>query len=84
MISSYEDYRLAAGYQRFNLGIEVLLISSSDSDRRIRMIPDKFQSRNRGSFDFKANIDPDDLIGTGFQSRNRGSFDFKMYPQVVH
>ena len=38
-----------------------------------------FQSRNRGSFDFK----PASYQGTGtfrmFQSRNRGSFDFKEF-----
>ena len=38
-----------------------------------------FQSRNRGSFDFKFLLQ--DLIGVAidqFQSRNRGSFDFKV------
>ena len=37
----------------------------------------KFQSRNRGSFDFKADINTEAEKLTAFQSRNRGSFDFK-------
>ena len=37
-----------------------------------------FQSRNRGSFDFKKVVHiGTHLIGMQFQSRNRGSFDFK-------
>ena len=36
-----------------------------------------FQSRNRGSFDFKANASNAAFVVTVFQSRNRGSFDFK-------
>ena len=36
-----------------------------------------FQSRNRGSFDFKANLVGRAWGNIMFQSRNRGSFDFK-------
>ena len=36
-----------------------------------------FQSRNRGSFDFKAELGIQSKTETEFQSRNRGSFDFK-------
>ena len=43
----------------------------------LQMFQMMFQSRNRGSFDFK----PDSSLGSisplSFQSRNRGSFDFK-------
>ena len=40
-----------------------------------------FQSRNRGSFDFK--FEPktnQEGLSLSFQSRNRGSFDFKSAP----
>ena len=37
-----------------------------------------FQSRNRGSFDFKGGKLPLTYTLTSFQSRNRGSFDFKL------
>ena len=37
----------------FNLVIEVLLISRRRATRGMRSIKNKFQSRNRGSFDFK-------------------------------
>ena len=43
-----------------------------------------FQSRNRGSFDFKFTITQHNQrisvrsLADGFQSRNRGSFDFKL------
>ena len=38
-----------------------------------------FQSRNRGSFDFKmSTIVPTVCSEPEFQSRNRGSFDFKI------
>ena len=53
------------------------MISSSD-DEIAELLDKAFQSRNRGSFDFK----PDEItripfIELEFQSRNRGSFDFK-------
>ena len=39
----------------------------------------RFQSRNRGSFDFKLDrMDQQDDVLKQFQSRNRGSFDFKL------
>ena len=61
----------------FNLVIEVLLIS-----RRWKweqgIAGTMFQSRNRGSFDFKVkSITVGQDITGEFQSRNRGSFDFK-------
>ena len=38
----------------------------------------EFQSRNRGSFDFKtSHTYPSSRCSRTFQSRNRGSFDFK-------
>ena len=40
----------------FNLVIEVLLISSPQGDVAHRNIPFWFQSRNRGSFDFKCSV----------------------------
>ncbi len=62
---------------RFNLVIEVLLISST-----IRIVSAfinrvAFQSRNRGSFDFKPSEFWTQMADYPFQSRNRGSFDFK-------
>ena len=39
--------------QSFNLVIEVLLISSEELRTLIEVLVEKFQSRNRGSFDFK-------------------------------
>ena len=45
----------------------------------------KFQSRNRGSFDFKES-DRDTVALNNrhkFQSRNRGSFDFKSEHHLV-
>ena len=62
---------------RFNLVIEVLLISRLPRHVR-RNLFRKFQSRNRGSFDFKRRANfavPSEY--QEFQSRNRGSFDFK-------
>ena len=66
------------GPASFNLVIEVLLISSllkvNVSDGTLAW----FQSRNRGSFDFKSwSVDFVVIYGDTFQSRNRGSFDFK-------
>ena len=61
----------------FNLVIEVLLISSASVFLK-RPVCRMFQSRNRGSFDFKGAVL---LLKVGdklFQSRNRGSFDFKL------
>ena len=40
---------------RFNLVIEVLLISSGSDSVRALLCKRLFQSRNRGSFDFKLN-----------------------------
>ena len=37
----------------------------------------EFQSRNRGSFDFKKTVANLSIRNVLFQSRNRGSFDFK-------
>ena len=42
-----------------------------------------FQSRNRGSFDFKFDHDAFMALHVLFQSRNRGSFDFKGAPSEV-
>ena len=62
---------------RFNLVIEVLLISSFIRPIELTAA-DMFQSRNRGSFDFKKlRLDDDTELLIEFQSRNRGSFDFK-------
>ena len=41
------------GIRRFNLVIEVLLISSMDLEQYGNLRAPWFQSRNRGSFDFK-------------------------------
>ena len=70
LLHTYDD----AG---FNLVIEVLLISSPVHRFGFKDVC-LFQSRNRGSFDFK-DIDRywDTFIDLMFQSRNRGSFDFK-------
>ena len=40
----------------------------------------EFQSRNRGSFDFKSTLSPCSIASRKamFQSRNRGSFDFQV------
>ena len=63
----------------FNLVIEVLLISSlAGQGLSTQEILAKFQSRNRGSFDFKQTFtQPISNPDLPFQSRNRGSFDFK-------
>ena len=63
----------------FNLVIEVLLISSNRPIFINARHRTRFQSRNRGSFDFKPISRPrrTDVAFTEFQSRNRGSFDFK-------
>ena len=69
------------GKSGFNLVIEVLLISSlSCGSYPKTSLKVGFQSRNRGSFDFKSvptlvQVVPQSV----FQSRNRGSFDFKYY-----
>ena len=64
----------------FNLVIEVLLISrlvTGNSKTRFILA---FQSRNRGSFDFKGIYDVSASVERKvFQSRNRGSFDFKFH-----
>ena len=63
----------------FNLVIEVLLISSLKQGCRYYQVESQFQSRNRGSFDFKPKSASSVVKGISmFQSRNRGSFDFKM------
>ena len=64
----------------FNLVIEVLLISSREAFLDIEVTDAKalFQSRNRGSFDFKPINIEDAYFQFQFQSRNRGSFDFKI------
>ena len=62
---------------RFNLVIEVLLISRETAFESARLAA-VFQSRNRGSFDFKGDGTVGNPLGVNlFQSRNRGSFDFK-------
>ena len=64
--------------QSFNLVIEVLLISSLRSANASIVPSGMFQSRNRGSFDFKLGFCTLPVCVTlEFQSRNRGSFDFK-------
>ena len=60
----------------FNLVIEVLFISR-ESRILARHTTRMFQSRNRGSFDFKREKHVRSTFFAGFQSRNRGSFDFK-------
>ena len=61
----------------FNLVIEVLLISRLLAGDKVIVQLEKFQSRNRGSFDFKRVSITRRCRMCGFQSRNRGSFDFK-------
>ena len=80
LISSHKRLcRRAENCQRFNLVIEVLLISSHNL-AVLQILMCQFQSRNRGSFDFKS---PRRSVvcrhdrQSWFQSRNRGSFDFK-------
>ena len=74
--------RQAACPTCFNLVIEVLLISSQ-RDARTHATHARFQSRNRGSFDFKPNPQLSyQSVSRLFQSRNRGSFDFKRAAQV--
>ena len=68
------------GHLSFNLVIEVLLISRqivSPSEQPPEFL---FQSRNRGSFDFKFMVFLHAItqLALEFQSRNRGSFDFKV------
>ena len=64
-------------HRSFNLVIEVLLISSAPK-HTYRVAQTMFQSRNRGSFDFKAgHVVRYGSLLPWFQSRNRGSFDFK-------
>ena len=64
----------------FNLVIEVLLISREAMSIPLCQIIRKFQSRNRGSFDFKSVRSlPTMSLRVPFQSRNRGSFDFKVF-----
>ena len=77
LISRMEDsYPSTTAASSFNLVIEVLLIS-----RRYRLLRPpgitQFQSRNRGSFDFKYPFATLETLDLPFQSRNRGSFDFK-------
>ena len=64
---------------RFNLVIEVLLISSQYLTwKYVDQGNLMFQSRNRGSFDFKLSSTNSSICPcSAFQSRNRGSFDFK-------
>ena len=66
----------------FNLVIEVLLISSLNLSVTV-ITPKEFQSRNRGSFDFKEGVTFNNAcLQDMFQSRNRGSFDFKNSPST--
>ena len=62
----------------FNLVIEVLLISRILSELANISFALEFQSRNRGSFDFKGGSLNYKITLDLFQSRNRGSFDFKL------
>ena len=66
--------------QCFNLVIEVLLISRSwwNCVANFKLCVSMFQSRNRGSFDFKEKSENVNSQIYAFQSRNRGSFDFKL------
>ena len=43
----------------------------------------EFQSRNRESFDFRAQIVSDNQVGLAFQSRNRESFDFRVNSRLL-
>ena len=63
----------------FNLVIEVLLISSQYREVADNDYNTLFQSRNRGSFDFKVQMRFLSISVKPFQSRNRGSFDFKFF-----
>ena len=77
------------GEQCFNLVIEVLLISRPPADDNPMPLAIVFQSRNRGSFDFKFKRQTFAWRWNAmFQSRNRGSFDFKistkqLYPNSI-
>ena len=63
---------------RFNLVIEVLLISRQGNWILINLNEHVFQSRNRDSFGFKFMNKGQPYAGLNpFQSRNRGSFGFK-------
>ena len=53
LISSLPHEALAVPQDCFNLVIEVLLISSAKSSIHVAFVK-SFQSRNRGSFDFKS------------------------------
>ena len=69
---------------RFNLVIEVLLVSSFTERAIISAIADSFQSRNRGSFGFKTETPTSPASQPAlFQSRNRGSFGFKDNSAIV-
>ena len=68
----------------FNLVIEVLLISSiGESGSHCSRCEPLFQSRNRGSFDFKPEMAACSPSQVAFQSRNRGSFDFKQETKIA-
>ena len=68
----------------FNLVIEVLLISSVIVHFAVVKSVTLFQSRNRGSFDFKSLMPSNVPMNVKkFQSRNRGSFDFKLRRQEI-
>ena len=69
--------RLPKTPKRFNLVIEILLISRATLTLSTTDTDIRFQSRNRGSFDFKSTKFGIQLQEIEFQSRNRGSFDFK-------
>ena len=51
----HKNYNVIPKKKRFNLVIEVLLISRTRGNPRY-VEADQFQSRNRGSFDFKAGL----------------------------
>ncbi len=65
---------------RFNLVIEILMISRAIAAGRVERQDFKFQSRNRDTYDFKH---PTELARQNpvilFQSRNRDTYDFKSY-----
>ena len=65
--------------RRFNLVIEILLISSMTGKAGDYLVTE-FQSRNRDTFDFKFLKQIwHCFLRQRFQSRNRDTFDFKVF-----
>ena len=62
----------------FNLAIEMLFISGTNAACSPTGSRDKFQSRNRDAFHFRAAVsEPDNAALNEFQSRNRDAFHFR-------